>query len=943
MQAPEYSNLSVEPSIIDRLTPEQQERLTDILDRYLSSLESGVPMAREELLAAHPDLAETLKTYLESLDELHDAAAGFVRSTGPSEPETADSAEEKRLGDFRLVREIGRGGMGVVYEARQISLGRRVALKVLPFAAVLDARQIARFKHEAQAAAQLDHPNIVSVFAVGVERGVHYFAMQFIEGQPLDRALAELRGSATCNSFLSEKSTNRQGYFQTVIRLGIQAAEALHAAHEHGIIHRDVKPSNLLLDMQGKLWVTDFGLARCQSDATLTKTGEVMGTARYMSPEQAMGQSALVDQRTDVYSLGVTLYEMLALQPAFPGDDGAVLRRRIEQKEPRRLRQLQPKIPADLETVVHKAMAKRREDRYSTARDFADDLRRVLEGKPTVARPPSLPQRVRKWARRHRRIVATAAAVGLCAVLGMAASVFLIAREKIKADRNYARAERNFRDAREVVDRNARLAERLAGVPGGEQVRRELLQDTVRYYRGFVEQATDNPELQTDLALAYGRIGPLSAELGSNQEALEALDRAVEMFERLAAEHPAASEHRRQLAHSRNQQALVLSRSGRPDAARDAYREAIRLQEELLAGAQENVEYLGDLALFHNNLGRLQSETGESAEAQSSFNEAVRLQERALRLEPNNPQRLRTLAAALDSLGSPEISQRPGRAAQWFEQALAYRRKAAELRPDDLIYQNDLAMSYNNLGAARASAGNQEAAVEAYAQAVALGEKLAQSAPDQQAYREYLAMRYGNLGLAQSKLGRLSDAEQSFRRALALQEQLTARNPEEPDLRSHLGGLYNNLGFLLEKVQRQAEAAKCYQQAVEHQRAAYARAPQVARYRESLSNHYYNYGRALRRVGRPAEAARIALARRDLWPKDGGRLYAVAEELALATRLLAASSKPAGMTAQQCADCAVETLQQAEAAGWKPAGDADWTATFAALKDHPGFAKLVRK
>ena len=216
------------------------------------------------------------------------------------------------------------------------------------------------------------------------------------------------------------------------MHLGIQAAEALHAAHEHGIVHRDVKPSNLLLDGSGKLWVTDFGLARCRSDAPVTSTGDLVGTLRYMSPEQAMGQSVLVDHRTDVYSLGVTLYELLALQPAFSGEDGPALLRQIEQQEPRPLRQLQPKVPADLETVVLKAMAKRREERYATAQEFADDLRRVLEGKPTLAKPPTIAERLRKWTRRHRRAVAVAVAVCLFAMLGMAASTLLIAREKAK-------------------------------------------------------------------------------------------------------------------------------------------------------------------------------------------------------------------------------------------------------------------------------------------------------------------------------------------------------------------------------------------------------------------------------------------------------------------------------------------------------------------------------
>ena len=191
---PDSPDLSIEPAAIRQLTPEQKDRLTDLLDGYLCRLEKGLPPPREHLLEENPDLAGPLQAYFESLDDLHDMAAGFQPPSADSRCEVPPPAGDERwLGDFRLLREIGRGGMGVVYEAEQISLGRRVALKVLPFAAVLDSRQIARFKHEAQSAAQLNHPNIVSVFAVGVERGVHYYAMQFIDGQPLDRALTELR------------------------------------------------------------------------------------------------------------------------------------------------------------------------------------------------------------------------------------------------------------------------------------------------------------------------------------------------------------------------------------------------------------------------------------------------------------------------------------------------------------------------------------------------------------------------------------------------------------------------------------------------------------------------------------------------------------------------------------------------------------------------------
>jgi serine/threonine protein kinase len=256
------------------------------------------------------------------------------------------------LGDFRILREVGRGGMGVVYEAVQISLGRPVALKVLPFAAALDARQLQRFKNEAQAAAQLHHTNIVPVYAVGCERGVHFYAMQLIDGQTLAAVIADLRQRAhegeapadpqqtlayvpgpcpaaaagqadtpLAQALSTERPTRSLAFFRTAARLGGQAAQALEHAHQMGIIHRDVKPGNLMIDGRGNLWVTDFGLAHIQSDSKLTMTGDLLGTLRYMSPEQALGQRVVVDHRTDVYSLGATLYELLTLKPAFDGRD----------------------------------------------------------------------------------------------------------------------------------------------------------------------------------------------------------------------------------------------------------------------------------------------------------------------------------------------------------------------------------------------------------------------------------------------------------------------------------------------------------------------------------------------------------------------------------------------------------------------------------------------
>jgi WD40 repeat protein/serine/threonine protein kinase len=388
----------------------------------------------------------------------------------------AEAPMSGNLGDFRIVREIGRGGMGVVYEAEQISLGRQVALKVLPFAAAMDAKRLQRFRSEAQAAAHLQHQHIVPVYAVGCERGVHFYAMQFIEGRTLAAVIDELRqlagqkpaagavpattdyvppADATTPTAVAARSTERSAcspaFFRTTATWGLQAAEALEHAHQLGVIHRDIKPANLLVDGRGHLWVTDFGLARLGGDAGLTMTGDLLGTLRYMSPEQALGQRVPVDHRTDVYSLGATLYELLTLEPAYNGRNREEILRQIAFEEPRPPRRLNRAVPAELETIVLKAMAKNPEERYATAQELADDLKRFLEDKPIKARRPSLRQRAARWARRHKTVVRAALVVLVLAVVALAVSTVLI----VRANDNLNRANADLKQSLERERQNA--------------------------------------------------------------------------------------------------------------------------------------------------------------------------------------------------------------------------------------------------------------------------------------------------------------------------------------------------------------------------------------------------------------------------------------------------------------------------------------------------------
>jgi eukaryotic-like serine/threonine-protein kinase len=423
------------------------EQLADLVADLAERIARGETPGLNRLENGNPRVTEALHRLLPAiwlLSELSDEAPTEEYPAWRTRPPDV-------LGDFRLGREIGRGGIGVVYEATQITLGRRVAVKVLPPTSLLDPRQLRRFEIEAQAAAALQHPNIVPVIAYGREHGVPYFAMRLIEGRNLAQVVNE--GRERGNHGLPPRE---------VAELGRQAAEALDYAHRNEVLHRDIKPSNLLVDADKRLWVADFGLARVRGESDLTASGDVIGTMRYLSPEQARGSRAAIDVRSDVYSLGATLYELSTLRQVFDGDDRADLLRRIMAEEPVPPHQLDPAIPLDLETIVLKALAKEPAERYATAGDLAEDLTRFLAGQPIRARRLSWAGLGVKWARRQWKAVAAAGVMTTAMLIGVAvAGWWSNARLRTINQRLEAEIARADRNAREAQD-HARNAERHA-------------------------------------------------------------------------------------------------------------------------------------------------------------------------------------------------------------------------------------------------------------------------------------------------------------------------------------------------------------------------------------------------------------------------------------------------------------------------------------------------
>ncbi len=750
------------------------------------------------------------------------------------------------IGPYKLLEEIGEGGMGVVYMADQLApVRRRVALKIIKPG--MDTRQvIARFEAERQALALMDHPNIARVLDAGAtEAGRPYFVMELVRGVPI-----------------TEYCDRDNLSVPDRLALFVQVCLAVQHAHQKGIIHRDLKPSNVLVtlhDGRPVPKVIDFGVAKATNQQLTEKTlftnySQMIGTPLYMSPEQAEMSGLDVDTRSDIYSLGVLLYELLTGTTPFdrerlrdaPYDE---VRRIIREEEPPKpstfvdtlgqtrtmvaaRRKVDPQrfaqlLRGDLDWIVMKALEKDRTCRYETANALARDVERFLRDEPIDAHSPSTLYRFRKFARRNRVAITTAAVVAVVLVAGMVASTWQAIRatraervaeaQRNEAEKQRAAAEANFQQARDAVNEyfTSVSESKLLDVPGLQPLRKELLDSALAYYKRFIAEHGDDPAVQAELAATYVRVGNITSLIGSQEQALDAFNEAIQAYEALVRQDPQIATYREGLARANHWCGSVLSDTGRLAGAEAAYRRALEIYAALAREKLDSSGYRVHLANAYSSVGNVQTLLSRPAAAEASYQQSLAIYEQLGRDEPDARAYQAGMAAAYRHVG--DAQRKLGRMAD-AESSIADAVKMYEdlVRDNPTVnsYRSQLGSAYNSLYVVQIEQNKLPDAEASFHRAVELYEALVRENPSVSDYRAALAHKKFNFAYVQRLQGRIAEADASYRSVIGMYEQLIRENPTVPDYAQGLGNAYLHLGILHNEMGERAESESNWQQAV---------------------------------------------------------------------------------------------------------------------------------
>lgn len=666
------------------------EILEQIVDHFTNRLRAG----------EHPAIAEYQDQYPKFRDEIEDLLASVamieqLKSDPTNSPSKSRSLDEvsglDRIGPYKIKGEIGRGGMGVVFEAVHESLGKRVAIKVMPTPLINSKNFVERFKREAQSAARLHHTNIVSVFGVGEGEGYHYYVMDLIDGQtlgavinginasdpistridryetrldlsgnltlalnastPLEESTATSHGqtatdSSTANS--QTRPTKKANHYRWAARIAADISDAVAFAHDADLLHRDIKPSNIILDQKGQVWITDFGLAKdTRSEINLTKTGDVIGTPQYLSPESLEGK---YDCRSEVYCIGLTLYELATLQPAFNNGTTAEVIRAIATSSPPSPRKISPDIPIDLSTIIEKSISKNAEERYPTVKDLQRDLIAFVEDRTIAARPPSTIEMVSKWGRRNPLAASLSVISCILLLLVAVATSFgylytkdalakeakksalledqIIKTEKAnnkfqaaykKQESEYQRAERNVdisiqafdkmfkqlvaKDSANSTELSIDGLEDLQGIETSITKQDAVfLEEFLAFYDKFATNNFDNKDLQAESARAFRRVANIYQLLGEVDRSFDAYKKSIELYNKVLVESPESKGSLIALVQTKNELSRAYRRDQNLSEAIAQNQNAIQLLRDVPVEQLDNQLKL-ELAKTFNSIG----------------------------------------------------------------------------------------------------------------------------------------------------------------------------------------------------------------------------------------------------------------------------------------------------------------------------------------------------
>jgi serine/threonine-protein kinase len=864
---------------VEAITTIHMEAHDGRTERSLAAITVG-PSTRTLLATVgDPELEQTLAHFGSGSEGDPDWTASFAVGAATSEGQR-----------FRVLRPHARGGLGAVFVALDQELHREVALKQILDQHADNPIGRARFLIEAEITGGLEHPGIVPVYGLGTYAdGRPYYAMRFIRGDSLKEAIDRFHVDAD----LKRDAGRRSLELRKLLRRFLDVCNAIDYAHSRGVLHRDIKPANIIVGKHGETLVVDWGLAKATGKAepeageqTLmpssasgsaeTLPGSAMGTPAFMSPEQAEGDLEHLGTRSDVYSLGATLYYLLTGRQPVEGKLDAMLGA-VKRGDIRPPRQVDATIDRALEAVCLKAMALRPEARYETAKALADDVERWMADEPATAWREPLSRRARRWAKRNRTAVTAAATALLASVVGLSAVLAVQTRAKADIARALGRemrANQELSRSRQAVQARYELAvdaiktfhtgvseDFLLKEERFQDLRDRLLKAASDFYGklgALLGRETDVSSRRA-LAAANFELAGLTAKVGRNADALAAHRSVLAARRALAAEPRADAAAQADVGLSLTEVAGLLESAGKTDEALAIYREA----EGVLSGpATESPEARAALAACRSRTGGFLTTIGKDAEALAAYRLARTDQETLAAAAGASPESRRDLGDTLNRIGRVLANTgKPSEAEAEYRKALAIRQKLADDYPANADIGNALSATYNNLGLVLASTGRPREAEAEQRKAMAIRQKLVDRNPAVSQFRDHLAASHFNLGILLVNMGRTAEAEAEQRQALTMYRDLAEQNPTVARFRNTLANTHVNLGRLLSIKGRPLEAQAEYRQALAIQRSLAEENPAVTEYRNSLALTHVNLGVLLAESGGPAESEfRAALA-----------------------------------------------------------------------------------